>query len=135
MKKLHRKYVETKRKRKPPLEKRGVFEQRLLEERLDGRHAYNDATLVTNNAVQKKSRGLLTSVPLRRQSPRLGLEAPSGLELDCFTDLGSHFGTMLGAREPQKTGTSSVQIKNQGFQDFPAGIKQHSKTTPTFQRI
>ena len=55
--------METKRKRKPPLEKqgvfeqrllekRGVFEQRLLEERLAGRHAYNDATLITNFAVR-----------------------------------------------------------------------------------
>ena len=60
--------METKRKRKPSLEergvfeqrlleKRGVFEQRLLEERLAGRHAYNDATLITNNAVLEFSSG------------------------------------------------------------------------------
>ena len=71
----HRKYMETKRKRTPPLEKRGVFEQRLLEkrgvleqrflekrgvfeqrlleERLAGRVAYNDKSLITNYTVQK----------------------------------------------------------------------------------
>ena len=76
--------METKRKRKPPLEKRGVFEQRLLEkrgvleqrllekrgvfeqrlleERLAGRHAYNDDSLITNNAVCKCVAWLIVSV-------------------------------------------------------------------------
>jgi len=54
--------METKRKRKPPLEKRGVFEQWLLEKRgvfeqwlleepLAGRVAYNDKSLITNFTV------------------------------------------------------------------------------------
>ena len=38
-------------KAKTPFEKRGVFEQRLLEERLAGRVAYNDKSLITNFAV------------------------------------------------------------------------------------
>ena len=67
--------METKRKRKPPLEKRGVFEQWLLEKRgvfeqwllekrgvfeqwlleepLAGRVAYNDKSLITNFTVPK----------------------------------------------------------------------------------
>ena len=37
------------------------------------------------------------------------LGAPSGLELD-FSGLGSHVGSMLGAREPQQTLQSDVVL-------------------------